>query len=326
MSYLYEHQKDRKGTEYIEITGYEGGVRHLVIPEAIEELPVRSIGKSAFSGRNDLISVELPETIEILGRYAFYNCKNLRTMCLYDGVEDYYDGVIKQCQSLSEITLYQKRDSYSVMKELLADNDRRLTFMIEPIGLRLTFPAYVYDFVEDVEARVLHHKIEGSGYPYRECVTRKGVDLLAYDKLFDHVISDDYEAAIMVALNRLRYPVELEAAAKEQYEQYLEQNARIVLQKLIGHAADAAGWRSGASSAERRKEGQVADRAGRDDSPVAELRYLCDECLIPRAALEDGLYEAAEKKLSEITAILMEYQRLNFAGHQQQTKMTLDDW
>ena len=99
-----------------------------------------------------------------------------------------------------------------------------------------------------------------------------------------------------------------------------------MLQKLIGHAADAAGWRSGASSAGRRKEGQVADRAGRDDNPVAELRYLCDECLIPRAALEDGLYEAAEKKLSEITAILMEYQRLNFAGHQQQTKMTLDDW
>ncbi len=323
MSYLYEHKKDRKGTEYIEITGYEGGVRHLVIPEAIEELPVRSIGKSAFSGRDDLISVELPETIEILGRYAFYNCKNLRTMCLYDGVEDYYDGVIKQCQSLSEIALYQKRDSYSVMKELLADNDRRLTFTIEPAGLRLTFPAYVYDFVEDVEARVLHHKIEGSGYPYRECVTRKGVDLLAYDKLFDHVISDDYEAAIMVALNRLRYPVELETAAKEQYEQYLEQNARIVLQKLIGHAA---GWRSSASNTGNRKEGQAADRVERDDSPVAELRYLCDECLVPKDALEEGLYEAAEKKLSEITAILMEYQRLNFSAHQQQTKLTLDEW
>ena len=326
MPYLYESKKDRKGNEYIEITGYEGEVRHLVIPDMIDELSVRSVGKSAFSGREDLLSVDLPATIDTLGRYAFYNCKNLRSMCLYDRVEDYYDGVIKQCQSLSEITLHQERDSFSVMKELLADNDRRLTFMIAPVGLRLTFPAYVYDFVEDVEARVLHHKIEGSGYPYRECVTRKGVDLLVYDKLFDHVISDDYEAAIMVALNRLRYPVELEAAAKEQYERYLEQNARIVLQKLIGHAADAAGWRSGVSSTGRRKDGQAADRAKRDDSPVAELRYLCDECLIPREALEDGLYEAAEKKLSEITAILMEYQRLNFAGHQQQTKMTLDDW
>ena len=102
--------------------------------------------------------------------------------------------------------------------------------------------------------------------------------------------------------------------------------ARIVLQNLIGHAADAAGWRSSASNTGNRKEGQAADRAKRDDSPVAELRYLCDECLIPREALEEGLYEAAEKKLSEITAILMEYQRLNFAGHQQQAKMTLDEW
>lgn len=296
MSYLYEHKKDRKGQEYIEITGYEGTIRHLSVPAIIEDLPVRSIGKSAFSGREDFFSVELPATIDTLGRYVFYNCKNLRSISLHDGVEDYYDGVIKQCQSLSEITLHQERDSFSVMKELLADNDRRLTFTVEPIGLRLTFPAYVYDFVEDVEARVLHHKIEGSGYPYRECVTRKGVDLLAYDKLFSHVISDDYEAAIVVALNRLRYPIELEDAAKEQYAQYLEQNARVVLLKLIEQECD------------------------------EEIRYLCEECLITKDALEDGLYEAADKKLSAITAILMEYQRQHFAAHQQAVKMTLDDW
>ena len=296
MSYLYEHKKDRKGQEYIEITGYEGTIRHLSVPAIIEDLPVRSIGKSAFSGREDLFRVELPATIDTLGRYVFYNCKNLRSISLHDGVEDYYDGVIKQCQSLSEITLHQERDSFSVMKELLADNDRRLTFTVEPIGLRLTFPAYVYDFVEDVEARVLHHKIEGSGYPYRECVTRKGVDLLVYDKLFSHVISDDYEAAIMVALNRLRYPIELEDAAKEQYAQYLEQNARVVLLKLIEQECD------------------------------EEIRYLCEECLITKDALEDGLYEAADKKLSAITAILMEYQRQHFSAYQQAVKMTLDDW
>lgn len=296
MSYLYERKKNRKGQEYIEMIGYEGTIRHLSVPAIIEDLPVRSIGKSAFSGREDLLSVELPATIDTLGRYAFYNCKNLRSLSLYDQVEDYYDGVIKQCQSLSEITLQQECDSFSVMKELLADNDRRLTFTVKPMNLRLTFPAYVYDFVEDVEARVLHHKIEGSGYPYRECVTRKGVDLLAYDKLFPHVISDDYEAAVMVALNRLRYPIELEDAVKEQYAQYLEQNARVVLLKLIG---------------QEREE---------------EIRYLCEECLITKDALEDGLYEAADKKFSAIAAILMEYQRQHFTAHRQVAKLTLDEW
>lgn len=296
MAYLYEHKKDRKGHEYIEITGYEGAIRHVAIPEQIGQIPVRSIGKNAFAGREDVVSVRLPASIEILGRYAFYNCRNLRKMSLYDGVEDYYDGVIKQCESLSEITLHQKNASCSVMKELLADNDRRLRFTIEPMGLRLTFPAYVYDFVEDVEARVLHHKIEGSGYPYRECVTRKGVDLLAYDRLFSNVVSDDYEAAVAIALDRLLYPVELENVAKERYEQYLEHNSSAVLEKLIG------------------------------DGAQAEVQYLCDACLIPRETLEIGLYEAAEQKQTAIAAMLMEYQRNHFTGHQQVSKMTLDDW
>lgn len=115
-------------------------------------------------------------------------------------MEDYYDGVIKQCHCLEEVKLTQLRGDYSVMKELLADTDRRLHFRIEPCGLQLTFPAYVYNFVEDVEARVLHHKIEGSGYPYRECVTRKGVDLLAYDRLFSQVV-------MMIIARQLRSPV-----------------------------------------------------------------------------------------------------------------------
>ena len=80
MAYCYEKKTDRKGNIYIEITGYEGSIRHLVIPRMIENIPVRSIGKYAFSGREDLCSLTLPETIDTLGRQAFYNCKKLRTI------------------------------------------------------------------------------------------------------------------------------------------------------------------------------------------------------------------------------------------------------
>ena len=296
MAFCYQRCTDRKGIEYIEITGYEGKVRHLAVPEQMEGLPVRTIGKSAFSGRQDLEEISLPASIDTLGRYAFYNCKNLESLSLYDGVEDYYDGVIKQCESLSRITLIQRQGNFSVMKELLADNDRTLHFVVEPIGLHLTFPAYVYDFVEDVEARVLHHKIEGSGYPYRECVTRKGGDLLAYDRLFNQVITDDYRAAIAVALDRLMYPIELEMGARENYEQYLEQNGASVTSELI--------------------EAQA----------VEELCYLCENCLISKEALEEALYLAAEKKQSAISAILMEYQREHFTGKVPVQALSLEDW
>ena len=89
MAYCYEKKTDRKGNIYIEITGYEGSIRHLVIPAMMENIPVRSIGKYAFSGREDLCSLTLPETIDTLGRQAFYNCKNLTTLSLFDSVEDY---------------------------------------------------------------------------------------------------------------------------------------------------------------------------------------------------------------------------------------------
>ena len=79
MAYCYERKTDRKGNIYIEITGYEGSIRHLVIPAMMENIPVRSIGKYAFSGREDLCSLTLPEKIDTLGGQAAYDFK--RTTC-----------------------------------------------------------------------------------------------------------------------------------------------------------------------------------------------------------------------------------------------------
>jgi hypothetical protein len=215
---------------------------------------------------------------------------------LFDSVEDYYDGVVKQCKNLSKITLYLERGSYSVMKEILADYDRCLHFCVEPVGLYLTFPAYVYDFVEDVEARVLHHKITGSGYPYRECVTRKGVDLLSYDRLFSQVIADDYKAAIDIAFDRLLHPVELESAARERYEQYLEQTGQVVTELLI------------------------------EEERVDELIYMTEACLIKREILDFAIEFSSHKKKSEITAVLMEYQRKHFTAKTKAQTFSLEDW
>ena len=293
MTFCYQKCTDRAGRQFMEITGYEGQRKHLSVPEFIEDLPVRRIGNHAFSGRDDLESVQLPETLDTLAAYAFYNCRNLKSLRLYDGVEDYYDGVIKQCGALWEITLIQKRGSFSVMKELLADNDRMLRFILEPSGLHLTFPAYVYNFVEDVEARVLHHKIEGSGYPYRECVTRKGVDLLSYDRLFPHAQVDDFDAAVWIAMDRLMYPLELEQEAHKAYMDFLKQKMPSVLEKLI-------------------PEGRVE-----------EIRYLASHSLMSREEKEHALSLAAKEKQTEISAVVMECGREQF---RKEDSMELEDW
>ena len=51
MGILWQKCTDRTGKEYMEITGFEGRIRCLSVPREIEEIPVRSVGKNAFSGR-----------------------------------------------------------------------------------------------------------------------------------------------------------------------------------------------------------------------------------------------------------------------------------
>ena len=72
------------GEDCIEITGFEGSVRSLTIPDRIEGLAVRSIGKHAFAGRKDLREVVLPPSVKRLCLFAFHNCAALRRMSLYD--------------------------------------------------------------------------------------------------------------------------------------------------------------------------------------------------------------------------------------------------
>ena len=74
MALQYETTKEHT----ITVTGYEGTVRHLVIPDQVDGCPVKTIGKNAFSAREDLESVSIPKTVETLGRYAFYNSKAFR--------------------------------------------------------------------------------------------------------------------------------------------------------------------------------------------------------------------------------------------------------
>ena len=126
----------------IEITGFDGTARSLTIPDRIDGLPVRSIGKHAFAGRKDLREVVLPPSVKRLSLFAFHNCAALRRMSLYDSVEDYYDGVIRQCTALEEIEIRLGGGSYALVKDMLSDNDHAMSFhLIMPEEeIRLSFP------------------------------------------------------------------------------------------------------------------------------------------------------------------------------------------
>lgn len=88
----------------VEITGYCGKNMNVVIPDKIDGKPVVSIGESAFYV-DDIISVEIPATVTIIGKGAFKYCEKLKTVTFKGnslqtiGYEA-FDG----CESLSNIT------------------------------------------------------------------------------------------------------------------------------------------------------------------------------------------------------------------------------
>ena len=64
------------------ITGYLGTEPFVEIPAFIGEFPVVRIGSYAFSGRTDIESVVLPDTLAFIGEGAFERCRNLKTLVL----------------------------------------------------------------------------------------------------------------------------------------------------------------------------------------------------------------------------------------------------
>ncbi len=302
-----EHKKDAH--EYIEITGYEGAVSDLVVPAQIEGLPVEAIGNHSFSGRQDLKSVALPETIKTLYGFAFHNCRNLKKISLFDSVDDYYDGVCRQCDSLSEIDITINRSWFEVIRNFLADNDKTLHFTVRVrqehedgegkeapqsaiyagaatyITSSLTFPEYVYDFNENTMARTIQFSIAGSGMFYRECVDRRSINYREYDKLFEKAKIDGGSISEDIAIGRLIYPVELDEKYRRMYEEYVSGCGLSILKRYIEGA----------------KENTDAINTIKE-----LLKYSSEKELFSNDAIDKAISFSVELGLTEVTAILME--------------------
>ena len=168
MPFTYEVIQYR-GEDCIEITGYEGRLRSMSVPAKLEGLPVRSIGRHAFAGRRDLEEVSLPDTVRRLSLFAFHNCARLRRMNVYNSIEDYYDGAIRQCTALEEIEMTCLDDSYGLMKEMLGDNDKEMSVLLHRKDgegredIRLSFPDDALIASENTMARTIQCAYEGGG-------------------------------------------------------------------------------------------------------------------------------------------------------------------
>lgn len=75
------------------------------IKEEVRGLPVKEIGKFAFSDCYSLTKVTIPSSVKLIGSSAFYNCSSLTSVILRKGLENIGSSAFAQCSSLKTITI-----------------------------------------------------------------------------------------------------------------------------------------------------------------------------------------------------------------------------
>lgn len=84
-SFKYELTDDLEG---VRITEYHGDDIHILIPEKIEEMPVRELGGSLFSRKDNIETVIIPDTVQSIGDRLFDGCSRLKNVRLSTAITD----------------------------------------------------------------------------------------------------------------------------------------------------------------------------------------------------------------------------------------------
>ena len=237
------HYRIRK--DQIEIVRCFGADPQIVLPEQIGGLAVTQTAAYAFSDRKgteeeDVLvfeteehrmfrdeeillageaveSVAFPDTMQKIGRYVFYGCRNLKELSFSDQMEDIGSGAFTGCRSLNRLEVNLTKGDRTCVKEIL----------------RLVFPEHYEEAVENTPARILFTEHHGSGNNYRQCFYNKETDFRKYDSLFFLAKAQDKTGVLTdLVFSRLMYPAELTKDAEAEYESYVREHQAEVLQYL----------------------------------------------------------------------------------------------
>jgi len=87
------------------ITGYNGADGALVIPSTVGGYAVVKIGTSAFYGKNNLISIIIPNGVSSIDTYAFKDCISLTSAIIPNTVTSIGLEAFRGCSSLTNINI-----------------------------------------------------------------------------------------------------------------------------------------------------------------------------------------------------------------------------
>ena len=158
---------------------------------------------------NFVEEVILPDSLQVIGSCAFYNCRRLRRLSVGAGDLTVGSDVFLNCFALADLLVRARPRA------------------------GLWYPAYWED-VEESPAHILLHTFSGQGYHYRQCFLDGKILSAEYDAIFpDGHAAEDQGVAAMLCFDRLRWPWNLTEKAKDPYREFLASHTGLVLQRLL---------------------------------------------------------------------------------------------
>lgn len=288
------------------------------IPEEINGLPVVRLGDYAFSDRfepegefeqwedslyqnldlpdycgEQVEVVHLPKTVEGIGRYAFYGCRNLRGLCFWNRLLQLGAGIFTGCRGKMEIeiTFEENREPTSCLREICSEIRYELDVTCKrengEILSYLIFPEHYEEAVENTPARILFTQHHGSGNHYRQCFFERKIKYDEYDRQFPLAEAQEpVEVLAEIIYGRLRYPAGLTEQKKDVYVQF-GKNHSLELALVF------CDWET-----------------------LDGLRLMEEEKLLTEEAFEGAMKKASEKRKEEVLSYLMEAHRKLFPPKQ----------
>ncbi|MDE5768557.1 MAG: leucine-rich repeat domain-containing protein, partial [Oscillospiraceae bacterium] len=127
-AYTYENLQYQETISEIQIVGCDEDVTDLVIPETINDKPVTTIMYGVFRGNENLESVTIPETMQVIAECAFQDCKNLKKINMPETYVDIAGGAFSGTRW--ELLTYNQPVTYlgnMVYKTNLGENQEEIT-------------------------------------------------------------------------------------------------------------------------------------------------------------------------------------------------------
>ena len=187
---------------------------------------------------NFVEEVILPDSLQVIGSCAFYNCRSLRLLTVGSSSLTVGSDVFLNCFALETLRVQAAPEQPTGLFALVNNITEAVQAQFWPADApaplaALWYPAYWED-IEETPAHILLHTFSGQGYHYRQCFLDNKFLPAEYDAIFPQGHDAD-DAAIMAMLcfARLRYPWQLTEAAAGHYRAFLAANTDRALARLL---------------------------------------------------------------------------------------------